>query len=74
MIIQVNYVAKWQLIEHPHYKWTECKKLINCKTGNEIKKTIKGIQSGYWIGKEFIKLSDLINKIELIPIHDECPF
>lgn len=59
MIITVSYFAKWQLKSNPKYKWTNCKKLINCQTGNEIKKTIKGATAGYYIGKDFVKLSDL---------------
>jgi len=74
MNIQVTYVAKWQLKDNPHYKWTDCKKLINCKTGNEIKRTIKGLQAGYWIGKNFIKLSEMKSQIELIPKEEYCPF
>lgn len=66
MIIEVIYRVKWRLKDKPHYMWTECKKLINGKTGREIKRTIKGAQAGYWIGKEFIKLNDLKNRIELI--------
>jgi hypothetical protein len=50
MVITVNYLAKWQLKSNPKYKWTTCRKLINCQTGNEIKKTIKGASAGYYIG------------------------
>lgn len=70
MKIQVNYIAKWQLKDKSNYKWTECKKLINCRTGKEIKKTLKGMVAGYWIGKQFISLKDLSKKIERIPIID----
>jgi hypothetical protein len=73
MIITVNYTAKWQLKNKPYYKWTFCKKLINCRTNREIKKTIKSGIVGYWIGKEFIKLSDLKTQIELIP-KEKTPF
>ena len=70
MNIKVSYIAKWQLKDKPQYKWTECKKLINTKTGNEIKKTLKGMVAGYWIGKEFISLDKLKLNIELIPKKD----
>lgn len=73
MVITVNYIAKWQLKDKPYYKWTTCRKLINCKTNREIKKTIKSGIPGYWIGKEFIKLSELKKQIELIP-KDRYPF
>lgn len=74
MTLTVNYTAKWQLKSNPKYKWTTCKKLINCQTGNEIKKTIKGASAGYYIGKDFIKLEDLKSQIELIPKKEYTPF
>ena len=73
MIITVNYIAKQQLKDKPYYKWTTCKRLINCRTNREIKKTIKSGIAGYWIGKEFIKLTDLKTQIELIP-KEKTPF
>jgi len=73
MNIKVSYKAKWQLKDKPQYKWTECKKLINTQTGKEIKRTLKGMIAGYWIGNDFIKLNDLKNKIKLIP-KIYCPF
>ena len=54
MIITVNYIAKWRLKDKPHYKWTSCRKLINCRTNREIKKTIKSGIAGYWIGRDFV--------------------
>lgn len=73
MTIQVTYTAKWQIIGKPWYKWTTCKKLINCKTGREVSKTMKGTKAGYYIDRHFVPLTDLKTKIELIkqPI---CPF
>lgn len=73
MNIKVSYKAKWQLKDKPQYKWTESKKLINTNTGNEIKKTLKGMIAGYWISKEFIPLDKLKSKIELIQ-KEKCPF
>lgn len=67
MYIEVKYKCKWQLKPYPHYKWTECKRLFNCRTGREIKKTIKGMSIGYWIGKNFITLDKLRSELELIP-------
>lgn len=64
---------RWQIKENSKYKWSECKKLINTNTGKEIKKTINGGSVGYWIGKEFISLNKLKNRIELIP-KIYCPF
>ena len=73
MFIQVTYTAKWQLKDYSYYKWTTCKKLINCKTGQEIKKVTKGFQVGYYINRHFISLKVLRNSIELIKEND-CPF
>jgi hypothetical protein len=73
MNVQVNFTAKWQLKGNEKYRWTTCRRLINCQTGRIINKSIKGSQVGYWIGKEFIKLSDLKSRIELIP-KQKTPF
>lgn len=75
MIITVTYTAKWQLKINKRYKWTECNKLINTQTCQEIKKTMKNSQAGYYINRKFIKLEDLRagRLVELI-IDDDCPF
>lgn len=73
MIVQVNYIVKWQLKEFPHYKISTCKKIINCKTGKIIKCTKNGGSLGYFISGKFYKKSDLNSFIELIPKID-CPF
>ena len=64
MLLQVTLKAKWELIEFPYYKWTECKQLINARTGKIIKKTTngKGIKAGYYINRTFVKIEDLISK------------
>ena len=66
-------MAKWRLKTNHDYVWTTCKKLVNIRTGREIKKTIKGLTAGYWIGKRFIKLDTLRSEIELIE-DEHCPF
>lgn len=58
---------KWQIKDLPQYKWSECKRLINTHNGRELKKVVNGGSIGYWIGKEFITLNNLKNRIELIP-------
>lgn len=75
MYLSVTYKAKWRLRGHPQYYWTECKKLINVCRGKEIKKTLHGLTPGYWIGRKFVRLSDLIEfkLVELIPDED-LPF
>ena len=64
MLLQVTLKAKWDLIEFPHYKWTECKQLLNARTGKIIKKTTngKGVKAGYYINRKFIKIEDLMSK------------
>ncbi len=73
MQISVYYTAKWRLKDKPNYVWTENKRLINLNTGREIKKTLKGLTPGYWIGSKFLTLTNLKNKIELIP-KETLPF
>jgi hypothetical protein len=77
MNIQITLKAKWQLKEFNEYKWSECKQLVNSKTGKIIKKTTNGNSSkvGYYINRKFIKIEDIISKklIELIPKID-TPF
>ena len=73
MKIQVTYTAKWQIKKATYYKWTTCKKLINCRTGKEVLKTTFGNskEAGYYIEGDFIKCSDLKNSIELIPTKND---
>lgn len=71
--ISVNYTLKWQVRFATNYKWTSCKRLFNCKTGREIKKTLNGGSIGYWIQCKFITLANLAKEVELIP-KQEIPF
>lgn len=73
MIVQVNYLVKWQFKEYPHYKISTCKKIINFKRGKIIKCTKNGGSIGYFISGKFYKKSDIDNHIELIP-KSKCPF
>lgn len=50
----------------PWYKWTTCKKLINTRSGKEVKKTIKGTKAGYYIDRVFVSLAELRFNIEKI--------
>lgn len=75
MTVTVTYNAKWQIIESSWYKWTDCKKLINCKSGKEVRKVMKGNKPGYYINRKFIPLMELRKLIELIPDDAKvCPF
>lgn len=73
-LISITYNLKYQIDFAPHYKFTTCKKLINCRTGRVIKKTTKGAQAGYYIEGEFVKIPDLKNRVELIPFKEKLPF
>lgn len=77
MLLQVNLKAKWELIKFPNYKWTECKQLVNAKTGKIIRKTTngRGTKSGYYINRKFIKVEDLIaGKCLQKIVENDCPF
>lgn len=67
------YPLKWQIIFNTYYKVSECKKVINTKTGNIIKETIVGYTRGFWIGKKFITKKRLNNFVEIIPKY-KLPF
>lgn len=73
MIVQVNFLVKWQFKEFPHYKITTCKKIVNCKTGKIIKCTKSGGSIGYYINSIFFKKSNINNHIEVIQ-KNKCPF
>lgn len=68
-----NLNIDFKLKDCPNYGLGIDKNLYNLTTGNQIKKTIKSGIAGYWIGKDFIKLSELRNKVELIP-KETTPF
>ncbi len=72
--ITVTYKAKWRIKNKHNYAWTLCGKLFNTRNNREIKKTVKGLTPGYWIGRDFISLADLREQIELIPKNEYCPF
>ena len=74
MIFTVNIKAKWQLKGKENYVWAEDKRLYNLRTGRMIKKTLKGLTPGYWIGKDFISLAEMKTRIELIPKRAKSPF
>jgi hypothetical protein len=74
MNVSISYKAKWRLKDKPNYVWTSCKKLVNTNTGREIKRTIKGLKAGYWIGDNFIELDELRGRLELIPKKEFLPF
>ncbi len=75
MNISIIYVLKWELKSNPIYKFTSCKKLVNCKTCREIKKTRlgNGKEFGYYICGVFVKYSDLKKDLQKI-VKNKLPF
>ena len=67
--ISITYTLIYEISFAPHYKFTKCKKLINCKRCKEIKKVINGGSIGYCIESKFYSLTSLrkhIKKIEKV--------
>ena len=73
MIVQVNFIVKWQFKEYDYYKITTCKKVVNCRTGKIIKCTESGGSVGYFIAGKFYKKSNINDFIEVIQ-KSKCPF
>ena len=71
--ISVNYDLKWQIKGNEKYRFSTCKKLFNTQTGRQIKKTMNCRSIGYWIGRDFITLNNLKDKLELIS-KQQTPF
>lgn len=71
--ISVNYDLKWQIKGNEKYRLSTCKKLFNTQTGRQIKKTMNCRSIGYWIGRDFITLNNLKDKLELIS-KQQTPF
>lgn len=74
LLISVTYRVKWRIKNNEKYGWTECGRLFNLNNNREIKKTVKGLTPGYWIGREFVSLEKLRSQIELIPKKLNLPF
>ena len=55
MIVQVNYICKWEFKEYPEYKIITCKKIINTKRCMIVKCTKNGGSIGYFISGKFFK-------------------
>lgn len=69
----VEYREKYQLSFATHYKWTECGKCFNTKTGRRIKQVYNNGCLGYNIRGRFYSLTFLRTKIEKITKH-KTPF
>lgn len=71
--ISITYSLKYEVSFAPHYKFTSCKKCINCKTGREIRKVYQKGSIGYCIAGRFYSLKFL--RLHLVKIENEyCPF
>ena len=71
--ISITYTLKYELDFAPNYKFTTCKKCINCKTGREIRKVYQKGSIGYCIAGRFYSLKYL--RPHLIKIKQSiCPF
>ena len=46
--------------------------ITNCKTGNQLKKTVKGYTIGYYLNGKFFSLQSI--KPHLILEANDCPF
>lgn len=73
IILEKRYIIKWQLKGQQHYKITECRNIINCKTNRLIKRTVVGTSVGYWIGKKFIPIKRMNEYCEKTT-KEETPF
>ena len=72
--ISITYTLVWQINFATNYKFSECKKLFNCRTRKEIKQIMNGGSIGYCINGKFYSLKKLKSCIEKIPKKEYCPF
>ena len=71
--LEKQYRIMWQIKDFPYYKITECRNIINSKTGRILKRCVIGYSTGYWISKKFIYLNRLNEYCEKIR-KEHCPF
>ena len=69
----VTYTCKFQLSIAPEYKFSECGKCFNSKTGRQIKQVVNNSCIGYSIRGKFKSLTCLRTKLEKIKT-ESCPF
>lgn len=72
--ISITYTLVWQIKFAEYYKFTSCKKLVNCQTSKEIKKVMNGGSIGYCIKGKFYSLTYLRKHLEKMPNKEYCPF
>lgn len=71
--VSKSYTLKYELEFAPQYKWTNCNKCFNTKTGREIKQTYSKGSIGYCIQGKFKSLTSLRKCLVKIK-DDSCPF
>lgn len=67
------YTLKYELSFAPKYKWTECGKCFNVKTGRKLKQSYVSGSLGYSINGKFKSLTFLRKHLVKITESD-CPF
>jgi len=67
--INVKLKAKWQFKGLNYIVVTECKRVVNVRTGNILKYNVRG----YYIKGRYYKKYELKNHLEVIKL-TECPF
>jgi hypothetical protein len=73
MTISVDYEEKWEVITAPHYKVTECGKIINSKRGKLLKEVYKNGMHGFCIEGKFYSKAKIRTMLRLIK-GTYCPF
>ena len=61
-----NYDLKWEFVNYPHYKITTCRKIINIKSNNIIKRCVNGGSIGYWIKGNWVNEKNINKGVRLI--------
>ena len=62
-LVNITLKAKWRFKDHPYLKVTECKKIVNTKTGLLLKYTTRG----FFIKDKYLKRNQLNQYLEIIP-------
>jgi hypothetical protein len=71
MTISADYKEKWELIDYPNYKITECGKMINSQRGKLLKEVYKNGMHGFCVKGKFYtksKIRTMARLIERAPI------
>lgn len=67
--ISITYTLIYEISFASHYKFTTCKKLINCQRCKEVKKVMNGGSIGYCIQSKFWTLKKLRPYLQKINKH-----